>query len=446
MKSIVLLIALASYVQNSICCSCFPMHPQTEFCNAGYAIRFDVLDRSFVLRDYNYNTGKSYVTRILSDDLFKKEFRARRSVISEESERISDSITHVEIPSPPEIPSLHEIPPIPDIPVINEAPPIPPIFTFPEETEIPEIPSPPKEPLLPEDLEWDPEEIPPPVEFTTMPELPAIPTTEDPYLWFRAEAMYTLGNIRIYKGEDLVESLMGPGKTIKGFSALDGARCGVVLSVGETYYYMGSSMPYSEIEFSACSFLMSKSQDLKSMHILSNLKKNLVYNWPKACNSSCHIKTNCYYYCPEIEDVNKSLVCDEDDLHAAKKDAWNMESACMRFGDVCQWSVGDEILPVPTKLPKLDPNEKMPPSNDIFLLTPPNEDRSINVLPIEPQIAILEMDSKTIKSMSPLGDQDENNSVPTLLSGPPPILMNNTSVQPLQIFPNGNTQPGAPAP
>ena len=36
-----------------------------------------------------------------------------------------------------------------------------------------------------------------------------------------------------------MESFTSPDKTIKGYSALDGARCGTVLSVGKTYYYMG---------------------------------------------------------------------------------------------------------------------------------------------------------------------------------------------------------------
>jgi len=405
MKSLVLFLALTSYVQNCLGCSCFNTHPQTNFCHAGYVIRFDVLDRSFVLRDYDFETGKTSVIRILKDDEFAQNFRSKRSVVSEDSDQAPGSITHVEIPSPP------EMPPIPDIPVINGGPPMPPT--------VPEVPE------MPDEPEWDPEEIPPPLELFTTPELPTVTppelptTTEDPYLWFRAEAMYTLGNIRVYKGEELVESLMSPGKTIKGFSALDSARCGTVLSVGETYYYMGSShISNNEIEFSICSFMVSKSQELKTMERLSHLKKNLVYNWPKACNSSCTVKTECYYYCPEVEDTDQSLVCDEQDLHDAKPDAWNMEAACMKHDDICQWSVGDEVIPVvptelPTGPPKLVPSEKVPPSNEIFLLTPPDEEESIKSLSVEPQIAILEIDSKSIKSNLPFEDpEDDSNALP----------------------------------
>merc|ERR1712136_583577 len=221
----------------------------------------------------------------------------------------------------------------------------------------------------------------------------------------------------------------GSGKTITGFSALDGARCGALLSAGETYYYMGTSYN-NEIEFSACSFMMSKTEDLKDMTKLSNLKKNLVYNWPKACNSSCTIKTECYYYCPEIDENNANLVCDEEDLHKNVKDAWNMEASCMSYGDVCQWSVGSKILSVPKKFPKLVPVEKVPPFEG--KLTPTDEnDKS---LPVPPQVAILEIDTKSLKSggLPVIDPNDDDDDVPPFFpdDSTPPLPFSDDSAPP----------------
>ena len=77
-------------------------------------IRFEVLNRSFVLRDYDYVSGKSYVTKVLSNDLFKDNYRTRRSVQSDD--------THDVMPL-----KINETPPSPAIPSLTHAPDVPPI-------------------------------------------------------------------------------------------------------------------------------------------------------------------------------------------------------------------------------------------------------------------------------------------------------------------------------
>ena len=112
-----------------------------------------------------------------------------------------------------------------------------------------------------------------------------------------------------------------------------------------------------------------------------------------------------------------------------------MEAACMNYGDVCQWSVGSKILSVPKKFPKLIPVEKVPPlEGKTSQLTPPDEnDKS---LPVPPQVAILEIDTKSLKSGGlPVIDTDDDDNIPPSFpnESTPPLPFSDDSASPSSL-------------
>lgn len=194
-------------------------------------------------------------------------------------------------------------------------------------------------------------------------------------IWYRALARYTIGEVEIFKGHQLLEER----NLTKVYSALDEGRCGVLLHSGVIYYYMGHLTDDDEMHVSRCEFLIPSNMYTDSE--LNTIRSNIIHEWPQGCQF-CHIIPTCQdSFLPDIcimesmfvslgvESIIKdtcvmeNLILDMDKTFA--------ETACIQVDEKCIWVVVGEnhnvYLPdFPIDINILSVPDEEPPIPDMY--------------------------------------------------------------------------------
>lgn len=206
------------------------------------------------------------------------------------------------------------------------------------------------------------------------PPLETHPVNSDIDLWYRALARYTIADVEVFKGDELLE-----GRNLTTiYSALDEGRCGVLLHSGVIYYYMGHFTD-DNIHVSRCEFLIPS--NMYTDEELNTIRSNIIHEWPEGCDS-CNIIPTCQdSYLPDICTMESMFVslgvesiikdtCVMENL-ILDMDKTFAETACIQVDEKCIWVVVGEnhnvYLPdFPIDLNLLSVPDEEPPIPDMY--------------------------------------------------------------------------------